>query len=61
MAFTKAYEIAYWEKCQIFLKKCPFEEYGCKFLHNVSKECMYNQKCEINLSPTDIQEEKLIL
>ena len=31
-------------------KKCPFEEHGC-FLHKLSKECMYSQKCERKLCP----------
>ena len=38
--------------------KCPFEEYGCKFLHSVSKMCTYSQTCERNLCPYRHSEER---
>ena len=30
-------------------KSCPFEEIGCKFKHEVSKNCRYDKKCHIKL------------
>ena len=30
-------------------KPCPFEEYGCKFLHKESKLCHYGVSCEMNM------------
>ena len=30
-------------------KICPFEEIGCKFKHEISKNCRYDKKCHINL------------
>ena len=31
--------------------KCPFEEFGCKFLHIASKNCQFGQKCKRTLCP----------
>ena len=32
-------------------KDCPYEEIGCKFLHYVSKNCVYDSKCTRRLCP----------
>ena len=37
----------YFNNCE----KCPFDEYGCKFLHSVSEKCIYNLRCERKLCP----------
>jgi len=39
--------------CHYFNKgeNCPFEEFGCKFLHSVSKNCAYNRTCKRKLCP----------
>ena len=48
------------KQCHYFnnCEKCPFEEYGCKFLHTVSKKCIYSQRCERKLCPYRHFEEK---
>ena len=30
-------------------KVCPYEQYGCKFKHNESKNCRYGDKCNLTL------------
>ena len=32
-------------------KECPFEEYGCKFQHIVSKKCHFDHRCQKRLCP----------
>ena len=32
-------------------KECPFEEFGCKFQHVMSKNCQYGQTCQKRLCP----------
>ena len=36
---------------------CPFEEQGCKFLHEVSKVCKFSNKCAKRLCPHRHDEE----
>ena len=31
--------------------KCPFDEFGCKFLHIASKNCQFGVKCKRTLCP----------
>ena len=40
-------------KCHYFNngKVCPFDEVGCKFLHEISDECRQNAKCTRKLCP----------
>ena len=37
-------------KCHFYnnSKDCPFEEIGCKFLHEKSKECKFKSKCKLD-------------
>jgi hypothetical protein len=32
-------------------KNCPFQEHGCKFLHQETKICTFRQKCQRRLCP----------
>ena len=39
-------------------KFCPFEELGCKFLHEVAKDCKFGQKCKKGMCPRRHSEEE---
>ena len=30
-------------------KSCPYEEIGCKFLHQISEKCVFGRKCKHKL------------
>ena len=47
------HEINYTRKCHYFnnQKVCPFEEFGCMFLHEDSGICKYGEKCNNKLCP----------
>ena len=38
-------------------KNCPFEEYGCKFLHVASKNCEFSSSCRRRLCPWTLRRE----
>ena len=39
-------------------KKCPFEEFGCMFLHEESRICNYGESCTTNLCSAEVSGEK---
>ena len=39
-------------------EKCRFEQFGCKFLHSVSKNCINNWTCKRKLCPYRHSEEE---
>ena len=39
---------------------CPFEEYGCKFSHSVSKLCIHRENCKTKLCPFRHEEEDIL-
>ena len=41
------------KKCQYFNneKRCPYEEIGCKFLHEISEMCFHKDNCKNKLCP----------
>ena len=41
-------------------KHCPYEEYGCKFLHTNSKNCVFGKKCRVKLCPFKHNDEKKV-
>ena len=40
--------------------ECPFEEYGCKFLHSMSKLCIQRDGCKVRLCPFRHEEEEIL-
>ena len=39
---------------------CPFEEYGCKFSHSVSKLCIQKESCKTRLCPFRHEDEEVL-